>query len=251
MNQIVKSAQRVMQIFEFFAETRGRASVNDVCKALGYPQSSTSMLLHSLTKMGYLTYDRYSRTFHPTLRIASLCTWLLDDGVDERGPLRLMEVLAQRTGDTVVLGVQNDIHVLYIQVIQATNPVRIYMKPGSLRPICATAVGRVLLSLKDDAEIPSIVRRVNAERPDSAAPVDLKELMATIAVVRERGYALTVNTATVGAAVIARELPQLADQPSMAIGIAFPSGQVPCVERDYAELLAETISGPRSIKLTT
>jgi len=50
----VKSAKRVLEIFEFFAERKRPASVGDVVEALGYPQSSTSALLKSLVQLRYL-----------------------------------------------------------------------------------------------------------------------------------------------------------------------------------------------------
>ncbi len=42
---VVKSAGRVLQIFEFFDEVRREANVVEICATLGYPQSSTSALL--------------------------------------------------------------------------------------------------------------------------------------------------------------------------------------------------------------
>lgn len=240
MNHVVKSAKRVMEIFEYFAERRTRSNINDVCTTLGYPQSSTSMLLHSLVHLGYLSYDSQARTFHPTLRIASVGRWLLDEATEEVSPLRIMEEVARLTGHTIVLGVQNDLHVLYIQVLQASNALRFYMKPGSLRPICTTAVGRALLSLKSDSEIRSIIRRVNSERADDTPMVDTKEVLAAVAKVRSDGYALTRGTATPGAGVIAKVLSPLPDQPPMAIGIGMPEADLK-LEKQYAEILASAM----------
>jgi DNA-binding IclR family transcriptional regulator len=242
MNRVVKSAQRVMEIFEFFAERRTRSNINDVCKALGYPQSSTSMLLHSLVQLGYLTYDKQARTFHPTLRIATVGRWLLDEAADGISPLHIMEKVSQATGHTIVLGVQNGIDVLYIQVIQATNPIRFYMKPGSLRPIHSTAVGQMLLSLKSDSEIRAIIRRINSEREPSESRVNTDEVLKAVAAIRSKGYAMTIGMATPGAAVIARALPPLPDQPPMVVGIGLPATDSDS-EPLYAEILRNEIEG--------
>ena len=53
----VKSAQRVLDILEFFAEWRQPASVNEISQSLGYLQSSTSVLLESLKESGYFDHD--------------------------------------------------------------------------------------------------------------------------------------------------------------------------------------------------
>jgi DNA-binding IclR family transcriptional regulator len=242
MNRVVKSAQRVMEIFEFFAERRMRSNINDVCKALGYPQSSTSMLLHSLVQLGYLTYDKQARTFHPMLRIATVGRWLLDEASDGVSHLHVMEKVSRATGHTIVLGVQNGIDVLYIQVIQATNPIRFYMKPGSLWPIHSTAVGQVLLSLKSDSEIRAIIRRINSERDPNGDRVNIDEVLKAVRTIRSNGYAMTIGTATPGAAVIARALPPLPDQPPMVIGIGLPTTDSHS-EPLYAEVLRNEIEG--------
>ncbi len=242
MTQVVKSAQRVMEIFEFFAEHRAHSSVNDVCRALGYPQSSTSMLLHSLVNLGYLTYHRESRTFYPTLRIAGLVHWLLEEEWDEHSPLEIMRELSNRTGHSVVLGLEKHIHVLYIHVIQATNALRFYMKPGSLRPICSTAVGQALLSVKSDEDIGILVRRINATSSGSAPPIDTRQLLEQIAETRRRGYAMTIGQATPGAAVIAKLLPIFSNHPPMAIGIGMPADEAIRNQESYARILGEAIS---------
>ena len=41
----VKSAHRAMELLEFFAQGRRPASVKEISQTLGYPQSSTSVLL--------------------------------------------------------------------------------------------------------------------------------------------------------------------------------------------------------------
>ena len=38
-----------------------------------------------------------------------------------------------------------------------------YIKPGSLRPLCRSATGRILLSRKSDVEVQQLLWRVNAE----------------------------------------------------------------------------------------
>ena len=48
----------------------------DLSRSLEYPQSSTSELLRCLTRLGYLHYNRYRRTFSPTARVALLGSWV-------------------------------------------------------------------------------------------------------------------------------------------------------------------------------
>lgn len=75
---IIKSAKRVLVLFECFAECRRPLSVTDVVRGLEYPQSSASALLKSLARLGYLDYDRHERLYVPTLRSSLFGCWMQD-----------------------------------------------------------------------------------------------------------------------------------------------------------------------------
>ena len=53
-----------------------RRDSHEIAGALGLPQSSTTMLLKSLLKLGYLDYAPQTRKFRPTYRVAVLGSWI-------------------------------------------------------------------------------------------------------------------------------------------------------------------------------
>src|SRR4051794_35613986 len=178
MDSVVKSAGRVLEIFEFFAHRHGPATVSEVSAALGFPLSSTSVLLKSLLTLGYLEYAPRSREYQPTIRFAVLGTWIFERmfAGEEEIP-RLMDALQEETGETIVLGMQHDAYVDYIRILQSPLPVRFSLKPGSRRPIWLPAAGKVLLAQQSDREVTALVRRINAD-PAAEGRVALKPLLA-------------------------------------------------------------------------
>lgn len=74
---VVKSAARVLEVFEFFAGRKTPATVGEVCASLRYPQSSTSVLLKSLLTLGYLSYDGNTRRYAPSEKVARLGNWIV------------------------------------------------------------------------------------------------------------------------------------------------------------------------------
>ncbi len=217
---LVKSARRVVQIFEFFALRRTPAGLMEVARALGMPASSTSALLGTLQRLGYLDYDRHERTFVPTLRAALLGIWVNDMFLTDGTVLRLMYELRETTGETIVLGTQSGFNVQYIHVMHAlirrSGP---EVATGRLRPLLTSAVGQLVLSLKEDKQVLSIARRINAEEKDPARRVRTDELLRKIDACRRDGYAYTEGATTPGAGIIAVLLPTPAHQPPIALGI--------------------------------
>src|SRR3546814_12959637 len=70
MDNVVKSAARVLEVLEYFSERQSASSAEEVRRTLGYPQSSTSILLRSLASLGYRNSEPLNRTFRPTIRVA-------------------------------------------------------------------------------------------------------------------------------------------------------------------------------------
>ena len=217
---LVKSAQRVVQIFEFFAARQAPAGLMDVARALGTPPSSTSALLGTLQNLGYLDYNRHQRTFVPTLRTALLGIWVNDMFLSDGTVLRLMYELRDRTGETVVLGTQSGLNVQYIHVMQPlvrrSGP---EVATGRLRSLLSSAVGQLVLSLREDKEVLALARRINAEEKESSRRIRPEDLMRKIEACRRDGFAYTEGATTPGAGIIAVLLRTPEHQPPIALGI--------------------------------
>ena len=98
----VKSAVRVFEVLEFFDTLRRDASLSEIARELGYPASSTSMLLQSMVECGYLAQGE-KRTFRPTPRVKLLGAWIAPV-LDPNGPVTsMMEWLGMQCGQAVVL----------------------------------------------------------------------------------------------------------------------------------------------------
>lgn len=220
---MVKSATRTLRVLEFFADRQSPASVGEISRALGWPQSSTSTLLRAMQGSGYLSYDVRSRSFMPTMRVTLLGNWLPGHMFGDVDPIEIMQRVHYKTGDLVFLGLQTDMMVHYVHVVQATQPTpRLHTKPGWLRPILHCAAGRALVALRSDREAEGIIRRFNAETEDTALRVKPDAMMQTLKEARRRGYAYTENLLTKNSAIIAVPLPHEPGQAHAAIGVGGP-----------------------------
>lgn len=237
--KIVKSANRVIEILEFFDDRQREASVMEVSESLGFPQSSTSALLRSLVAMGYLNYDARKRTYVTSSRVALLGSWVNWPFFAEGTIISLMKDLNEQTRDTIVLAMRNGLYVQYIHVLQATNPARLHMTLGTVRPLAGSGAGFAILSTMTDAEVTRIVMRINAEARPGEPLIRLRDLLTTLSDVRRKGYAFTCDMVTPGGGMLAAPLPGMAGQPQMVVGI----GGISEVMRGREDKLAEALLG--------
>lgn len=218
-DRTVKSAARVVEILEFFDDIKRPATVMEVAETLGYPQSSTSALLRSLVALGYLLYDPYVRVYVTSSRVALLGSWVNTHFVADGKILRMMKELNERTGDTVMLATRNGLHAQYIHVIQATSSARLHMTLGTVRSLAHSGAGYAILSTLSDREVTRIVMRINAERSADEEPINVRELLATLAEIQRSGYAFTTDLVTRGGGILAKPLPRMQGQPLLVVGI--------------------------------
>ncbi|HWV53669.1 IclR family transcriptional regulator [Pseudorhodoplanes sp.] len=237
-----KSAQRAFEILELFGERRTPLSVMDVVRALDYPQSSTSMLLKGLHAFGYLNYDSRQRRYSPTARVALLGAQITRGFFFSGDLAKLAYDLQARTGEEVLFGMQNGVHVQYIQTLESpAYAMPFHHRSGTLRPIGRTATGKMLLSLKSNTEIGALVRRINAN--DRKPSVNLTVLLAEIEAIRECGYAVCHEEATPGASGLGMLMPPLPDHPPIAIGIAGRTERIRARQSSLIDELREAVQG--------
>lgn len=243
MESSVKSAKRVFDVLEFFEEHRKPASALEVAKVLRFPQSSTSSLMRTMTALGYLQYDGSSRTYLPTPRVSLLGHWLSPALFKSGRLLNLMEDLAELTSETILVGIRNGLNAQYIHIIQARLPMRLYVKPGTLRPLTKSGLGLALLAEYPDREVKRIVRRLNELAPPPGGQVEINELLATLNEVRAKGHALSLNLVTPGAGVVAMRLPAIAESAEpMAICVGGLTDKLVEQEKDFARLMRQAIA---------
>ena len=228
----IKSARRALEILEVFARHKRPLALKEVLDELGYPTSSGSALMKSLVALGYLDYDRERRTYFPTMRINVLGAWVPGVLFGDGPLLAGLEDLHVKTGQTIVLAVQSDLHAQYVHVLPSPEPLQLRAPPGTLRPLARSGMGLVLLSAKTDAEVERLRRRINASGDDIAQTRE--ELMARVNEVRARGYAFSRNTISQGVGILGAALPKGPFGRTFAVGVA---GRVPELEENRDEIV--------------
>jgi DNA-binding IclR family transcriptional regulator len=241
-NGAVKSAFRVFEILEYFDDVQREAQVVEISNALKYPQSSTSALLRSMVKLGYLRHDRYKRTYISSPRVALLGHWVSPD-IFREGPLiELMKSITAETGDGTILAMRRGFFSQYAHVVQATSPARLQLSVGSLRPIAACGTGLTLMSAMNDTDIMLMMRRINGEATGPGQKVNVAEAMAVIRKVRKQGYAMCLNMVTPGGGSIATLLPRMSGDLPAVIAIGGISEVLARHEKELAALLLDRVA---------
>lgn len=152
MPDTVKSAQRVIDILEYFIVSRGPATLSALSTELSLPISSCFALLRTLELNGYIYEVTPKVGYYPTRR------WF-DRGriIADNDPLLtkikpLMTRLSEETRETLIFGKRFGHQVMYIDVVEWPQTLRYTASAGQFKSLHCTASGKAILSGMDPAE---------------------------------------------------------------------------------------------------
>lgn len=206
--KMIKSACRVLEILEFFDQSHSSATVMDIARTLGYPQSSTSELLRCLVSLGYLRYNRYSRIYSPTVRVGLIGAWVQPNFFRDGLLLSTIDTVAQATGHTVVLSSAMNYVVQHLHVVAGSKPDSVQVNINDTESLLHSPAGRLLLSSYSAAHIRSAIHRLNAEEENPDLRVRLQETVNELAQLRSRGWTTEIDREAGHGAVVAMIPPQ-------------------------------------------
>lgn len=189
----VKSAVRALQVLELFELLQRPASMMEIAVELGYPASSTSVLIRTLCQLGYLNRDPVTQQFAPTMRLPLLGGWIRAGSADGAALSRLVAETREATGLSAVLSMRLGIHVQYVYVDRTPPTGFASLRPnaGDLRPINRSAAGLVMLAEEPDERIGLIARTASALE---GRPVSMESLMQRVEETRRAGYGWNVGS---------------------------------------------------------
>ena len=239
---VIKTARRLFRILEFFDAVQRPLALKEVVTRFNYPVSSTSAILKSMVVLGYIDYDRYSRTYMPTMRMVQLGQWVQDVLFGEGGIVSLAKHLNKTTEETVAIATQSDLYMQYIHVVPSPHSIQYTGRPGVVRPLARSGLGWMLLSARSDEMIDKLVRRTNFEEEDPARKVDLQELMTRIREIRKNGHVISLNTVTAGEGIIGMLLPERRHGRILAIGVGGPVDRLVAKKSEILKLLREGVA---------
>ncbi|MEZ5640800.1 MAG: IclR family transcriptional regulator C-terminal domain-containing protein [Burkholderiaceae bacterium] len=107
-------------------------------------------------------------------------------------------------------------------------------KTGALRPLFRSAAGKMLLTTLTDREIAGLLRHANGLEADPQHRRELEQVRMEVTAARLAGFAMSLGTATPGAAVLAILVPTARDVAPMSISLGGPVAEI---ERERDRLL--------------
>jgi DNA-binding IclR family transcriptional regulator len=206
-------------------------------EAIDLDKATVSRLLATLAEAGYVRQDQVTRRYRLTAKILGLANRTNIHG-DLRNVARphLWE-LREHLGETVHLGVMEDLRIVYVEKMEARNSIQLVSRVGQTMPLHSTSLGKALLAALPEPEREAILGRIEYVSRTERTVRDADALRAEIDRVHVRGYATDDRENEPMGACVAAAIVGPDGRPVAAISVSGPHYRV----RDHFETFGETV----------
>lgn len=220
----VKSAARVLDLMELLVGHRDGLTLSEICDLQRWPKSSTLALVRTLRDREFLADGRRERSYRLGPRLVQLGFAYLS-GIDlVRDGQEVVRDVSRRCDETVHLATLVGRNVIYVAKEEGTGQVRMVSAIGKTVPAHGTGVGKLLLSALSPEEFDRIIPPdLQLEQLTETTFADRQALLAELATIRERGYALDDGESTVGLRCVAAPVYDATGHMVAAMSVSVPS----------------------------
>jgi len=218
----VKSADRVLDIFELFASEQEPMNLVEISRKLDMPVSSTYKILQNLLMRGYLETDKNEKMFKLGYKILEIATRYVQN-TDLISEFHYMsQKIVDDINEAVFLSIRNDDKILYIAEKQSTHPVRFVSHRGMKLPLHSTAMGKALLSTLPLQEVEALYPDKEMGKLTDSTVTDREQLMVQLEQIKTEGLSYSYGEAVQGIQCVAAPIFNADGKAAAAMSISIP-----------------------------
>lgn len=236
--EIVQSVERALSILEVLSDYIEGLGVTELSEKVGLHKSTVYRLLSTLIHAGYVVQDMETNKYKITVKLFELGSKKIEgmDLLTASKPYtkRLMEKL----NEVVHLVIMDETDIIYIDKVEADNPIRMASTIGKRSPLYCTATGRAMLAYLPEEEVIEIWEKSEIEKKTENTITDFNLFLNHLDQIRKQGYAVDNEEHELGVRCVGAPVFNRFGKVEGAISISGPSNRV---TQDMVEDIAKEV----------
>lgn len=184
----VRAVERVCSILNLLQESIDGVSLIEVGQATDLPKSSAFRYLWTLEAHRYVERDENTGLYRLGLGFVGMQSRHLEVLRERAHPW--LEKLRDEFAETANLAILDGDHVIYVDIVESRNRVRLASSRGARDPLHSTALGKAIASRMSEARVRDLLDRTGMDRYSDNTITSVEEFVAELAKVRRMGYAV-------------------------------------------------------------
>lgn len=218
----VKSADRVLDIFELFTGEKDSYNLTEISKGLNMPPSSTYLILQNMLNRGYLETDRSGKQFRIGYKLFTIRSGYMRSSSLTGEFNQLAEKIIDDLNETVSLAIKAGNQLLYIGEKVSTHALRFNPSLGNTLPLHATASGKILLADLSMEELRALYPSDQLEKVTNKTISTFSDLLKELEKVRTQGLGYNMGETVDGVHCVAGAVLDAEGKAAASISISIP-----------------------------
>lgn len=221
----VQVLERALDILDCFSFQDREMGLSEFCQKTGLNMATTKRLLSNFTDRGYLNQDPQTKKYSLGMRLLELGGIVFSSLSLRQASTPVMTTLQKKTSGTILLGVNMDDELVYIDKRKGSGMISIASEIGWRRPLHYGMLGMVLMAHLSSDRVNDILKAkpLGAHTPYSLT--DQNAFSLRLEEIRRNGYCLEKEEAVEGIMAIAAPIMDYSRKVIAALGIALPINQ--------------------------
>ena len=186
----VQALERALDILDCFSFQDRELTLSEIARITSINKTTAKRLIANLESRGYLQQDPQTKVYQLGMRLFELGGIVFSSFSLRRAAAFPMTRLQNQTGATVLLGVQIDDQLVYIDKREGNGMLRISSDVGWRRPLHYGMLGMVLMSSLESKDVREILSEYPLQPHTPFSITDQDAFSLRLEKIRDQGYIL-------------------------------------------------------------
>jgi IclR family KDG regulon transcriptional repressor len=220
LSQSVRAVERALDILSCFTHDEPARSLTQIAELVHRSKSTVHRLLATLESKRFIHRDKISGMYRLGFRFVEIAS-LVDKNLQQWAQPCLQR-LSLECGETVDMSVLDGNSMIYLQVIESPQRVKIAAVVGQRLPAFCTASGHAIMAYLADDQVNQILGAELHKYAENTATV-LESIREDLQLTRERGFSISEEEYEKDINAVAAPILDEDGHPPAAVAVVGPS----------------------------
>ena len=222
MSESIRAVERALDVLMCFSNQTPELTMTQISELVGINKSTVHRLLATLVGKRFLERDPTTGVYRPGIRLIQMAFLTMEHNDLRRLAAPYLHNLCEQHHENVNLSVLDDTDVVYVDVIESSQRVKLAASPGQRLPAFCTASGKAILAFVPEENVKRILER-GMPRYTQNTILSREAFFENMRHAQEQGFALSEQEFEEGINAIAAPIFNNKSKPIASVSIAGPA----------------------------
>ena len=222
MSESVRAVERALAVLLCFSRNTPELTLTQIAERVELNKSTVHRLLATLDQNRFIQRDPATGAYRPGIRLMQFAYLMLEQNDLRRYAAPFLRRLWEQYRETVDLAVLDNVEVVYLEVLESPQRVKLAAAIGQRLPAFCTATGKALLAFMDDETIQRVMDNGMPKYTDRTI-LSREALLENLRAIRTMGFAISEQEYEEGINAVAAPILDTNGYPIASIAVAGPA----------------------------